>query len=105
MTDTDVHYVRRMTNELDDTHYTDDAIQQLIDSYGVTSTIVRIWRDRAARFSALSDVSDSGASAKMSQLHEHALKQLSYWEGVLQREDSGRRTRVAKIVRSDYDAG
>lgn len=106
MSEEEVRYVRQMTNESSDEHYPDDAIQQLIDNHGLIGTIVRIWRDRAARFSALADVSDSGARHSFSQLYDHARKQLAYWENVLSNEGTGSSaTRVSKIVRSDYDAG
>ena len=104
-----IEYVRRMTNERDQSHYVDDAVQQLIDHYGEIGAIVSIWRDKTARYSALADVTDSGTSRRMSQLYDQAMKQLSYWEGVLKKFGSGAGTaggtRVAKIIRSDYDAG
>jgi hypothetical protein len=95
----DIALVRQMTDEHDDDIWSDEAIAALIDDNGIDSTVLRIWREKAARYSTLVDVSEAGARRSMSQAFEHAQKMVDYWAGAVGGTPSGR-ARVHKIDRT-----
>lgn len=77
--------VRANTNEPDDTNgYTDIVIGTLIDALGNNVNLASgaIWRRKAAKFAELVDVSEAGASRKMSDLFKHATAMADHFDAV-----------------------
>jgi hypothetical protein len=59
--------------------YTDQSLSDRLDVAG-TDTValaVTIWREKAARYSAMVDMQEGTSSRKLSQLYDHALKMAS----------------------------
>src|SRR5215510_11960890 len=77
--------VRLNTNEPDSTTFTDLYISGLVDAFGdpggVNLASGAIWRQKAATYSELVDVSEAGASRKMSDLFANALKMADFYDG------------------------
>ena len=82
----DIQIVRNNTNEPTTTPYTDEYIGALIDASGVTGATVVIWQQKVARYSTSEDVTEAGASHKMSDLFTNASKMLAYWQKILDDE-------------------
>lgn len=78
----DILTVRNNTAEPSDSQYTDEDISDLVDSLGVAGTSADIWRQKAARFAGLVNVSESGASHSYSDLSRSALAMATKWEGL-----------------------
>jgi hypothetical protein len=100
-----IDQVRQNTNETDEASpWTDGAIDALIDSLGsVDLASGAIWRRKVAEYAELVDTSEAGASRKLSDLYDRAVKQAAYWEGqpsVPSTETSVGRAKVKAIVRS-----
>jgi hypothetical protein len=76
--------VRRNTNEPDDTGgFTDALIGTLVDTLGLVSLASgAVWRTKAAKYADLVDVSEAGASRKMSDLFKHATAMADHWDAV-----------------------
>ena len=94
-----VSLVRAYTGEPTEDTWTDVALGALIDELGIDSTTARVWREKQARYSKLVDVSEAGASRKMSQAFDHAKTMAAHWETIAG-EDAAIATRVHKIVRT-----
>lgn len=82
----DITIVRNNTNEPTTDPYSDEYVGALIDASGVTGATVVIWQQKVARFSTSVDVTEAGASHKMSDLFDNAVKMLDYWQGILDAE-------------------
>lgn len=72
--------VRRNVNEPTQDIYTDDTINNLINSLGMAGASAKIWREKAARYSELVNASESGASHAYSDLHRAALAMAADWD-------------------------
>lgn len=96
----DIDLLRTYVDEPTVDNWTDEALSGLIDEIGLESAAARIWRQKQARFSKLVDVTEAGASRKMSQAFAHAQKMSEYWAGVAGEDAAPSGTRVHKIVRS-----
>lgn len=99
----DIAMVRRNTNEPTTESYTDDEIGDYVDAAGVSVATVIIWRQKAATYAELVDVSEAGASRKFSDLHKHALSMADEFEPKADGTTPGAttaRAKVHKIVRS-----
>jgi len=100
----DVEIVRNYTNELDNTDpFTNDVLSTLIDSLGIAGASADVWRQKAARLSAAVDVTEAGASHKLSDMHKTALSFVKYWEvraGEVVPTPEGVGTKVKRIVRT-----
>lgn len=75
--------LRKLINEPDDTNgWTDDYLGGLIDG-GLTLNAAAgsVWTTKAGQFSTLVDVSESGSSRKLSDLHKNALTMARYYQG------------------------
>lgn len=60
--------------DLAEDDYTDIELQTMINERGsVDAAARRIWQIKAAKSATLTDVSESGSSRSMSQLHKQAL--------------------------------
>jgi len=64
---------RLNVDEPGDDTFTDDYIMGLIDALGVDAASAKLWRQKAAKYASLVNVSEAGASHAFSDLHKHAL--------------------------------
>lgn len=71
--------VRRQTGEMDESSYTDTAIEALVQEHGVTGAIATIWEQKAAAFAEAVDVAEAGASHAFSGLFKNAQSMANYW--------------------------
>lgn len=70
----DIDMLRRATGIMDDTEpYTDEALSALLDSLGFNIAAAQLWEELAAKYSTAVDMSESGSSRSLSQLHRNAL--------------------------------
>jgi hypothetical protein len=98
----DINIVRLNVDESTETLFSDDSISALVDALGVNGASAAIWRQKAARFSAMVDVSEAGASRKMSGLYANALAMAREYDRLLTVEiaaATGTGPIVTKIVR------
>jgi Cdc6-like AAA superfamily ATPase len=66
--------LRRAINEFDNLDpYTDDYLKSLIDVLGVDLAASTVWTEKAAQYASLVNVSESGSSRSLSDLHKNAL--------------------------------
>lgn len=73
--------VRKNIAEDRDDDWSDPAIATTIDSAGgVNAASAAIWRQKAASYAHLVDVSEAGASHKFSDLHRNALAMAKQYE-------------------------
>jgi len=72
----EVAMLRRMTDIAhDDTLYTDAVLAGIIDaSASIEAAAAQVWTEKAASFAGSVDMSESGSSRSLSQLHKHALE-------------------------------
>jgi hypothetical protein len=98
----DVKLVRRQVNEPTTDDYTDTLIGTYIDEIGITGATIRIWEEKAARYSDLVDVTEAGASHKYSDLHKNAMAIAKHYRSIEESSDvtGGGRPVVKKIQRS-----
>lgn len=81
----EIDTVRKNTNEPTEDDFTTVYITGLIDSYdvgGVNLASGVIWRQKAAVYAELVNVSEAGASRDMSDLFKHAQEMAAYYEGL-----------------------
>lgn len=98
----DLRIVRENVNELDDSVYSDEYIEALIDSSGVEAASATIWTRKAAAYSELVDQSEAGASVKFSDLSKNALRMAEKFEAQVLAAtvgDSNTRAKVHQIQR------
>ncbi|MEH1098196.1 hypothetical protein [Micromonospora sp. CPCC 205561] len=58
--------------EADET-YTSDLLGLMIDDLGMEMAAAQVWREKAAKYAGLVDVTESGSSRRLSQLYDQAL--------------------------------
>lgn len=75
----DVAEVRVNVNEPTEDIYTDVAIGLLIDAGSVASASAAIWREKAGAYAEMADVSEAGASLKISDLYKRALEMAEFY--------------------------
>lgn len=102
-------FMRVMIAEPNDSGgWTDDKIQQLAsaavradDSYDMRLLAATIWEAKAAEAVAMVDVSESGSSRSMGQVHTHAVKMAERYRAPADEGTSAAsgRTRTRRIVR------
>lgn len=70
----------------------DPKISALIDELGVNGASATIWRQKAAKYAKLVDVSEAGSSRAMGNLHRNALEMAKQYGSVTSEtaEASGR---------------
>jgi hypothetical protein len=98
--------VRRNTDERVDENWGDPAISALIDVGSVSSASAVIWRQKAAQYADLVDVSEAGASHAFSDLHKNALTMAGQYDAQYQVEvqaSTGGRAKVKVIDRAYND--
>lgn len=77
----DVEQVRRNTNvDEDDPTHTLAVIGGYVDAFGIAGASAKIWREKAAAYADLVDVSEAGASERLGQLREAAFEMAAYWD-------------------------
>lgn len=54
--------------------YTDEYLSNLIDEHGMDTAASLVWRQKAASYAGMVDMSESGSSRKLSQLRQAALE-------------------------------
>lgn len=66
------------------TDWTDQKIGEVLDTLqgNVNRTVRQFWLQRVNDTSALTDVSDVGASRPLSQTYQHAKEMLGYWDRI-----------------------
>lgn len=102
-TATQVTSLRRMVDDVAaPQQYDDNELSTRIDeAASLEQAASVIWREKAASFSTLVDVSESGSSRKLSDLRKAALEQASYYDGVVATavQATANRPRTRPIVR------
>lgn len=58
----------------DDTTYTEILISPLIDSLGVNGAAAVVWREKAAKYASMVNITEAGSSRSMSDLQKNALE-------------------------------
>lgn len=82
MTLSDLAMLRHMTDEQDETTYGNAFLEDLITSAGsVTAAAAQVWSMKAAKYAALVDTAEAGASRKMSQLATQAQAMATHYGG------------------------
>lgn len=95
-TSAEINEVRINTAEPENTEpYTDSYISGLVDGLGVRGASASIWRSKAANYASLVDVTEAGASHKMSDMFKHAMEMWETFGGA----DSGGGSAIGPIVR------
>lgn len=81
-TEDQIAELRRKISEPDTTTYSDDDLNTRLDANGGDTDKVAaiIWREKAASYSELVDISEAGSSRKNSQLYQNALAMAKTYE-------------------------
>jgi hypothetical protein len=99
----EIAIVRRNTNEPDDIDpYTDIYLGALIDASGITGATLQVWQQKAASHASLVDVTEAGASHKLSDMFKSDTAMVKYWTDAYASEVGPTSTaapKVKKIVR------
>jgi hypothetical protein len=74
-TSEEIAALRLLIDEPSSTFYTDQMLASLVDQAesNLNAAASDIWQQKAARFSTLVDITESGSSRKMSNLYSNAL--------------------------------
>jgi hypothetical protein len=84
----DVNRVRRNVDEPDDSNgYSDEDIGDLIDKAGIDGASALVWREKAAKFASLVDVTEAGATHRFSALSGNALKMAQQYDDMAAEPD------------------
>lgn len=76
----DVDEVRLNTNvNADDDRFTFAVISSYVDALGVAGASAKIWSQKAATAADLVDISEAGASERLSQLQKAAADMAAFW--------------------------
>jgi hypothetical protein len=79
----DLRSLRENINEADESVYSDDYLDAMLDANGsVEAAAAAIWRLKAAAFSEAFDQGEAGANAKLSDLLKNALEMATHYEGI-----------------------
>ena len=78
----EIAVLRRLTGQAnDDDGYTDDLLNEIIDVAGsVDAAAAQVWRELAAEYATMVDITESGSSRKLSDLSAHALTMVTLFE-------------------------
>lgn len=99
-----VYALRLLIAELGEDSYTQEALSDRIDAADgeLNGVAYQIWTEKAAKYSALVDISEGGSSRKNSSLQAQALVMVKHFKGLLPVEDtSGTSTglRIKRLTR------
>lgn len=97
--------LRRLTDvAANDDVFTPPVLSSMIDAVGVNGAAASIWRQKAAKYASLVDVSESGSSRSMSQMYKNAAQAAKDFQDLSDSEITvkvvHRRTRVRSIERA-----
>lgn len=97
----DIATVRQNVNESTNETYSDEVIGAMVDASDVAGATAAIWRQKAARYAELVDVTESGSSHRYSDLHKNALAMAKSWDRPVDELIAERNVvRVKRIERS-----
>ena len=94
--------ITRLKQIIGETSLSDEEIGEIIDQAGGDLNVASrwVWRMKAAEYSTVVDVSESGSSRKMSDMFVHALKMAQFdSDGDGSPGETVGRTRTRRIVR------
>jgi hypothetical protein len=95
----DLALLRHMTDEQDETIYGNQFLEDLLTSAGsVTAAAAQLWGMKAAKYAALVDTSEAGASRKMSQLASQAQAMATHYGGSSAAGGSSDRVTVTRQI-------
>lgn len=78
--------------------YTDEALSAIIDAEAsVEGAAVVVWQEKAAKYAALVNTSESGSSRSNSQLHQNALNMAKFYENRLPSDEAVTPTRPFSV--------
>lgn len=102
---TPIQKLRNMTDEQSSDLYDDDDLQDILDTAegSLQLAAAQVWREKAARYAALVDVSESGSSRSLGDLQDNALKMSEHYAGLVTTEETAAAastSRVRSIVRT-----
>lgn len=70
-----------IAEEVDELPYSDQVLGERLDASNSAAGLAReIWTEKAARYAELVNVSESGSSRNLSDLHKNALAMAGYFE-------------------------
>lgn len=103
-TQVQVDQLRRFANYTDADPYDDAQLAALIDARSVYHVAAMLWDEKAASYSTLVDISESGSSRKMGDSYKNALAMAKYFRDLANAEEapaavSGNHARTRAIVR------
>jgi hypothetical protein len=100
-TDEEVARLRRMTDvAVGDTTYTYEVLAEFVDSNDTLEAAAgAVWSEKAAALAGLVDVTESGSSRRLSQLHSQALEMRKHFAPDDVTDDTGGRSFTVAIER------
>lgn len=75
--------------------YDTDELMTLIDEKGINGAAAELWQVQVSATASLVDVTESGSSRKMSQVHDRAKEQYAYYLNLATEEVSPPAGKVA----------
>lgn len=79
--------LRRMVDEPTTATYSDAALSAIIDaSSTLNAAAAQVWQEKAAAASTLVNVSESGSSRSMQQVHQNALSMARHYGDIVKEE-------------------
>lgn len=67
--------------------WTDEKIGAVFDTFSSVSQTVRAyWIDRVNNSTEFADISESGSSRSLTQVHENYRRQVEYWDDIIAKE-------------------
>jgi len=84
-----------------DTLFSNADLTNIIQAFegNLAACYVKGWETKAAIYANFVDINDGNASRSMSDLHDNALKMVSYYKGLLDSSVGVGRTRIGRIRR------
>lgn len=80
--------------------YDDISISSRLDTASSPEALAtQIWREKAARYASLVNVSESGSSRNLSDLHDHALKMAAVYANADATAPGGAAVRGVRMMR------
>lgn len=76
--------LRRMTGEVDSERYTNTDLEEFLTAASMDFNVAAslVWREKAASFAELVNISEAGSSRSDSDLYKNATSQAAYFEGL-----------------------
>jgi Cdc6-like AAA superfamily ATPase len=96
----DVLRLRGLTSYTEVEPYDDPQLSDLIDATSIYRVASRIWNEKAASYASLVNVSESGSSRNMGDLHKNALAMAKYYKGLADEEETETPVDVTRFART-----